>query len=148
MELLTRQAVRRCGQLSTSQALQFIRCFKSLPCGESSHPRQRFSLIREFGKIPPQGDGAGQRNWHESFRQAALPQLKIFQESSRLERDDFSSNRHPALSFCLSMISAQTLRVCREGKPVPTFPDHALAQIYLAASRGDGKNSSVLPTMR
>jgi hypothetical protein len=30
-------------------------------------------------------------------------------------------------SLCLSMISAQTLRVCREGKPVPTFPDHALA---------------------
>jgi hypothetical protein len=24
------------------------------------------------------------------------------------------------------MISAQTLRVCREGKPVSTFPDHAL----------------------
>jgi hypothetical protein len=24
------------------------------------------------------------------------------------------------------MISAQTLRVCREGEPVPTFPDHAL----------------------
>src|SRR6202048_655942 len=46
--------------------------------------------------------------------------------ASRSERDDFSSNRHPALSFCLSMISAQTLRVCREGKPVPTFPDHAL----------------------
>ena len=38
-----------------------------------------------------------------------------------LERDDFSSSRHPALSFCLSMISAQTLRVCREGKPVPTL---------------------------
>src|SRR6266481_5660893 len=29
-------------------------------------------------------------------------------------------------SLCLSMISAQTLRVCREGKPVSTFPDHAL----------------------
>jgi hypothetical protein len=43
------------------------------------------------------------------------------------ERDDFSSNHHPALSFCLSMISAQTLRVCREEKPVSTFPDHALA---------------------
>jgi hypothetical protein len=41
-----------------------------------------------------------------------------------LERDDLSSNRHPALAFCLSMISAQTLRVCREGKPVSTFPDH------------------------
>src|ERR1700692_3658858 len=48
--------------------------------------------------------------------------------SSRLERDDFSSNRHPALSFYLRMISPQTLRVCREGKPVPTFPDHALAR--------------------
>src|SRR5271170_4567165 len=45
-----------------------------------------------------------------------------------LERDDFSSNRHLALSFCLSMISGQTLRVCPEGKPVPTFPDHALMQ--------------------
>ena len=43
-----------------------------------------------------------------------------------LDRDDFSSNRPPAPSFYLSMISAQTLRVCREGKPVPTFPDHAL----------------------
>ena len=48
--------------------------------------------------------------------------------------DDFSSKRHPALSFCLSMISGQTFRVCPEGKPVPTphqvrgrlFPDHAL----------------------
>src|SRR5882672_10235999 len=36
----------------------------------------------------------------------------------RLERDDFSSIRHPALSFCLSMIFF--------GKPVSTFPDHAL----------------------
>src|SRR5207248_8344596 len=35
-----------------------------------------------------------------------------------LEQDDFSSNRHPALYFCLSMIFF--------GKPVPTFPDHAL----------------------
>src|ERR1700736_4996907 len=45
------------------------------------------------------------------------------------ERDDVSSNRHPSLFFCLSMISAQTLRVCREGKPVPTFPDHALSGV-------------------
>src|SRR5262245_2671813 len=44
-----------------------------------------------------------------------------------VERDDFSSKRHRALSFYLSMISAQTLRVCREGKPVSTFPDHALS---------------------
>jgi hypothetical protein len=27
----------------------------------------------------------------------------------------------------LSMISAQTLCVCREGKPLHAFPDHALA---------------------
>jgi hypothetical protein len=33
----------------------------------------------------------------------------------------------PLYLFCLSMIAAQTLRVCREGKPVPTFPDHAPA---------------------
>ena len=26
------------------------------------------------------------------------------------------------------MISGQTLRVCPEGKPVPTFPDHALGR--------------------
>jgi len=26
------------------------------------------------------------------------------------------------------MISAQTLRVCREGKPLHTFPDHALVE--------------------
>src|SRR5258707_14280546 len=28
------------------------------------------------------------------------------------------------------MISAQTLRVCREGKPVPTFPDHAQDETF------------------
>src|SRR5438309_2632136 len=37
------------------------------------------------------------------------------------------TNRHLALSFCLSMISAtNAFRVCREGKPVSTFPDHAV----------------------
>ena len=43
----------------------------------------------------------------------------------------------PAPAFCWSMISGQTLRVCPEGKPVPThrvvaqghaFPDHARVQ--------------------
>jgi hypothetical protein len=32
--------------------------------------------------------------------------------------------RNP-LDLLLGMISAQTLRVCREGKPLHTFPDHA-----------------------
>ena len=36
-----------------------------------------------------------------------------------LDRDDFSSSRHPALALCLSMIFFR--------KPVPTFRDHALA---------------------
>jgi hypothetical protein len=34
------------------------------------------------------------------------------------------------------MISAQTLRVCREGKPLHTFPDHALAAAYLSLIGG------------
>src|SRR6266568_7237080 len=58
-----------------------------------------------------------------------------------LEWHDFSPNRHPTLSFCLSMISGQTLRVCPEGKPVPTphqvrgrlFPDHAVARRVIAS---------------
>src|SRR6266702_8989330 len=56
------------------------------------------------------------------------PGWALLHPAISLERDDFSSSRHPALSFCLSMISAQTLRVCREGKPVPTFPDQALIE--------------------
>src|SRR4051795_11791259 len=62
----------------------------------------------------------GTSNW--SRCEASMPGL---------ERHDFSSNRHPAPSSCLSMISAQTLRVCREGKPVPTFPDHALILVAI-----------------
>src|SRR5215470_10217459 len=36
---------------------------------------------------------------------------------------------------CLRMISAQTLRVCREGKPLHTFPDHALVNLRRALQR-------------
>jgi hypothetical protein len=38
-------------------------------------------------------------------------------------RNDLPSNRRRAPAFDLSMTFAQTLRVCREGKPAPTFPD-------------------------
>ena len=41
--------------------------------------------------------------------------------SARLARDGFSLNRHPVLCSCLSMISAQTLGVCREGNRCPLF---------------------------
>src|SRR5262249_40460313 len=40
--------------------------------------------------------------------------------SDSLERDDFSSNHHPALPLCLSMIFSR--------KPVSTFRDHALVE--------------------
>src|SRR6202171_1666762 len=46
----------------------------------------------------------------------------------RPDHDPIRLNRIMISSFCLSMISAQTLRVCREGKPVSTFPDHARAR--------------------
>ena len=36
------------------------------------------------------------------------------------ERDDFSSNRHPALAYCWSMIFSE--------KPGSTFRDHALGR--------------------
>jgi hypothetical protein len=42
-----------------------------------------------------------------TIRQIALPGCNDFGWSSHLERDDFSSNRHPALSFCLSMIFSE-----------------------------------------
>jgi hypothetical protein len=63
-----------------------------------------------------------------------LPDLTSISASSMAERmsqkamlefDSTELNQALALPFCLSMISAQTLRVCREGKPVSTFPDHA-----------------------
>jgi hypothetical protein len=38
-----------------------------------------------------------------------------------LKRDGFRMNRHHALAFCLRMISAQTLRVCREGNRYTLF---------------------------
>src|SRR5258705_5802126 len=51
---------------------------------------------------PGAGRGYARRRKLETGREAEnhLPWM--------LERDDFSSNRHPTLSFCLSMISAQT----------------------------------------
>src|SRR6267142_1191511 len=46
--------------------------------------------------------------------------------TSALERDDFSSNRHPAVALCWSMIFFR--------KPVSTFRDHALALVLAAAA--------------
>src|SRR3979490_2391231 len=54
----------------------------------------------------------------------------------------FSSNRHPALSFCLSMIPGVEPEGMFFGRPVPThrvvarghaFPDHAVARRVIAS---------------
>ena len=44
--------------------------------------------------------------------------------TATLERDDFSSNRHPALPLCLSMSFF--------ARPVPTFAGHALRVCFHA----------------
>src|SRR5450631_1137831 len=57
-----------------------------------------------------------------TIRQITLHGCNDFGWSLRLDRDDFSSNRHPDLSFCLSMISAQTRSafVARENRYPPS----------------------------
>src|SRR5882762_5613661 len=46
--------------------------------------------------------------------------------ADHLERDDFSSNRHPALSFCLSMIFSENRYPPSDQVRGHAFPDHAL----------------------
>jgi hypothetical protein len=48
-------------------------------CGHRLHPKQRHLMLFSF----------------------------VIRSLFELERDDFSSNRHPALSFCLSMILSE-----------------------------------------
>ena len=52
-------------------------------------------------------------------------------ESPHLERDDFSSNRHPALSFCLSMIFSENryplFRIMLQPQPFPHRPVQGIA---------------------
>jgi hypothetical protein len=43
--------------------------------------------------------------------------VRSIKQRGELKRDDFRINRHRALASNLGMISPQTLRVCREGKP-------------------------------
>jgi hypothetical protein len=54
--------------------------------------------------------------------------------SRALARDDSSSNRHPALSFCLSMISGKRFAfVPRENRcpPIGSWPEGMLFRIML-----------------
>src|SRR5438552_9144962 len=48
-----------------------------------------------------------------------------FSKPGILARNDASSDRHPALSILFEHdLRANAYRVCPEGKPVATFPDH------------------------
>jgi hypothetical protein len=74
------------------------------------------------------------RIWHitKFFRNAKLGRCRGTAEIEQAAPFQFGRSYRLALSFCMSMISGQTLRVCPEGKPVPTphqvrgrlFPDH------------------------
>ena len=98
-----------------------------LTLSSGGHPPSIGGLLRS-GRIAPRSCRASISSrtiWNGAYPEEAP------------ERDDFSSNRHPAPAFCWSMISGQPLRVCPEGKPVPThwvvaqghaFPDHARGQ--------------------
>src|SRR6516165_6612658 len=66
---------------------------------------------------------------HSSNAERAQPYTY---DAVRLERDDFSSNRHPALALCLSMSFF--------AKPVPTFAGHAVGDaLPLAIASCAGK---------
>jgi hypothetical protein len=55
----------------------------------------------------------------------SVADVGVLAQALALKRDGFVMNRHRALAPCLGMVSAQTLRVFREGNPLRTFPDHA-----------------------
>jgi hypothetical protein len=56
---------------------------------------------------------------------AAVPVART--STGLIEPDSTELNQTLSVSSYLSLIFGQTLRVCPEGKPVSTFPDHALA---------------------
>src|SRR6266700_6004632 len=70
------------------------------------------------------------------------PPIDYSPSGAALDHDPIRLNRIMISSFCWSMISAQTLRVCREGKPVPTFPDHALVVDQHPADGGEADDDS------
>ena len=80
-----------------------------------------------YRRVPLAGD---HRRGHDSDRSRAENDrsARAGERALKLKHGGFRSNRHRALDRVLRMISAQTLRVCREGKPLHTFPDHALVQ--------------------
>src|SRR5882672_11921624 len=102
-------------------------------------PPPASSSIRKPSTRMPSNRRPPRKRSRAEFRVGRTPQARPVQAGLETppERDGIRLNRHRALGFCLSMISAQTRRVCREGKPLHTFPDHALA------ARLPGRGASV-----
>jgi hypothetical protein len=63
---------------------------------------------------------------------------------TRLERDDFSSNRHPALSLRLRMIFRKNRHPPRDRVKGHAFPDHALDYSGIKKSAGRCGNNSIV----
>ena len=74
----------------------------------------------------------GKENPEANIHAAVQHSPNTAETSRPLGRDRFSSKSHPALSNYLSMISAKTLRVCREENR---------RRLYANASRGSGSGS-------
>src|ERR1700758_1003210 len=94
----------------------------------SSPASFRFLLHRSYAPRASSSLAASPPRIVQTSDRLASP-LRCISRRDRLaspKRDGFRTKRHRALAYCLRMISAQTLRVCREGKPLHTFPDHAL----------------------
>jgi len=60
------------------------------------------STRRAAGPLARSGPGARRQKQHRWY---GVPGVR--RGTTQLERDDFSSNRHPALAFCLSKIFSE-----------------------------------------
>src|SRR6266478_10248496 len=86
-------------------------------------PRQAVPLPLDLRGLDPDESSLNGEDLHDGQEPAKCADFAM------LDHDPIRLNRIMISSFCWSMISGQTLRVCPEGKPVPTFPDHALKKL-------------------
>src|SRR6266566_7266937 len=108
-----------------------------VPVGKNRKPpRQAVPLPLDLRGLDPNEPGLNGEDLHDGQEPAKCADFAM------LDHDPIRLNRIMISSFCWSMISAQTLRVCREGKPVPTFPDHALVVDQHPADGGEADDDS------
>src|SRR5216684_3241396 len=94
-----------------------------VPVGKNRKPpRQAVPLPLDLRGLDPDEPGLNGVDFHGGQEPVKCADFAM------LDHDPIRLNRIMISSFCWSMISGQTLRVCPEEKPVPTFPDHALSE--------------------